>query len=128
MLTLRLRKPSERRDKSNVKTHRRVIVRLATAVLRLKIDIFSLTRVWRVKMKDVQAKSRVTPKGVPNSSFRAYRLPIDVFESSTRENTPALRNFEAAKKDRLSENREMIGPAKLLTNFLYERIKFLLST
>lgn len=38
---LRLRKPSERKDKGNVKTHRRVIVRLATAV-RLKIGILVL--------------------------------------------------------------------------------------
>ena len=79
-------------------------------------------------MKNVQAKSRVTPKGVPNSSLRAYRLPIDVFESSTRENTPAWRNFEAAKKDRLNKSGEMIGPAKLLTNFLYKKIKFFFGT
>ena len=44
---------------------------------------------------DVQAKSSVTPNGVPSSSLRAYRFPIDVFESSTRENTPALRNLDA---------------------------------
>jgi len=49
---------------------------------------------------DVHAKSSVTPKGVPSSSLRAYRLPIDVFESSTREKTPALRNLEAAAEDR----------------------------
>ena len=46
-------------------------------------------------MDGVQAKSSVTPNGVPSSSLRAYRFPIDVFESSTRENTPALRNLEA---------------------------------
>ena len=44
---------------------------------------------------DVQAKSIVNPNGVPNSSFRAYRLPIEVLESSTREKTPALRSFAA---------------------------------
>ena len=45
--------------------------------------------------KHIQAKSSVTPNGVPSSSLRAYRFPIDVFESSTRENTPALRNLDA---------------------------------
>jgi hypothetical protein len=44
-----------------------------------------------------QAKSSVTPKGVPSSSLRAYRFPIEVFESSTREKTPALRSLEASQ-------------------------------
>lgn len=44
---------------------------------------------------NLQAKSKVTPNGVPSSSFRAYRLPIDVLESSTLENTPAFRNLDA---------------------------------
>ena len=44
---------------------------------------------------DIQAKSSVTPNGVPSSSLRAYRFPIDVFESSTREKTPAFRNLDA---------------------------------
>ena len=35
----------------------------------------------------------MTPNGVPSSSFRAYRLPIEAFESSTREAIPRLRNF-----------------------------------
>ena len=48
---------------------------------------------------DIQAKSNVTPNGVPSSSFRAYRFPIDVFESSTRENTPALRNLDAKRSE-----------------------------
>ena len=43
----------------------------------------------------LQAKSSVTPKGVPSSSLRAYRFPIEVFESSTREKMPALRSFDA---------------------------------
>jgi hypothetical protein len=45
-----------------------------------------------------QAKSSVTPKGVPSSSLRAYRFPIEVFESSTREKMPALRSFDAGRK------------------------------
>lgn len=66
------------------------MVLFATAVFlnELKYDLMLVER-------DVQAKSRVTPNGVPNSSFLAYRLPMEVFESSTRENTPALRNFDA---------------------------------
>jgi hypothetical protein len=45
-----------------------------------------------------QAKSSVTPKGVPSSSLRAYRFPIEVLESSTREKIPALRSFDAGPK------------------------------
>jgi hypothetical protein len=45
-----------------------------------------------------QAKSSVTPKGVPSSSLRAYRFPIEVLESSTREKIPALRSFDAVPK------------------------------
>jgi len=45
-----------------------------------------------------QAKSSVTPNGVPSSSLRAYRFPIEVLESSTREKIPALRSFDAALK------------------------------
>jgi hypothetical protein len=45
-----------------------------------------------------QAKSSVTPKGVPSSSLRAYRFPIEVFESSTREKMPAFRSFDAGPK------------------------------
>jgi len=41
------------------------------------------------------AKSTVIPNGVPSSSFLAYRFPIDVLESSTRENTPPLRSLDA---------------------------------
>ena len=48
---------------------------------------------------DSQAKSSVRPNGVPSSSFRAYRLPIEVLESSTREKTPALRSFEASVEE-----------------------------
>ena len=44
---------------------------------------------------NVQAKSIVQPKGVPNSSFRAYFLPIEALESSTRLATPSLRIFRA---------------------------------
>jgi hypothetical protein len=42
---------------------------------------------------DVQAKSSVTPNGVPSSSFREYRFPIVTFESSTLHANPALLNF-----------------------------------
>jgi hypothetical protein len=48
---------------------------------------------------DVQAKSIVRPYGVPNSSFRAYRLPMEVLESSTREKTPALRSLAAVGRE-----------------------------
>ena len=43
-------------------------------------------------------ESMVTPNGVPNSSFREYRLPIVAFESSTRAETPALRSLEAGRR------------------------------
>ena len=45
-----------------------------------------------------QAKSSVTPKCVPSSSLRAYRFPIEVFESSTCEKMPAFRSFDAGPK------------------------------
>lgn len=38
-------------------------------------------------------KSMVIPRGVPNSSFRLYRLPIDAEESSTRLETPKERSL-----------------------------------
>jgi hypothetical protein len=58
-----------------------------------------------------QAKSSVTPKGVPSSSLRAYRFPIEVFESSTREKMPALRSFDAweSKEKKNGENRAPPG-------------------
>ncbi|KAH7100022.1 hypothetical protein BKA62DRAFT_758257 [Auriculariales sp. MPI-PUGE-AT-0066] len=42
-----------------------------------------------------QAKSTVTPYGVPSSSLRAYRRPIVALESSTRAEIPARRSFAA---------------------------------
>lgn len=38
-------------------------------------------------------KSIVTPRAVPSSSLRLYRLPIDADESSTRVETCAARSF-----------------------------------
>lgn len=43
---------------------------------------------WRLFSEEpehVHAKSSVSPNGVPSSSLRAYRFPMEVFESSTRE-------------------------------------------
>ena len=45
-----------------------------------------------------EAKSTVQPNGVPSSSLRAYFLPIDAPESSTREAIPILRILRAARQ------------------------------
>lgn len=44
------------------------------------------------------AKSTVQPKGVPSSSLRAYFLPMDAPESSTRDAMPNLRSLRARGK------------------------------
>lgn len=71
------------------------------------------------KNRHVHAKSIVTPYGVPSSSFRAYRLPIDVFESSTREKIPARRNLVASPQ---SMSQSQKSKTKL-TNFQHQRLK-----
>lgn len=48
-------------------------------------------RVYELSLTDW--KSTVMPSGVPSSSFREYRLPIDAPESSTRLEIPSRRNF-----------------------------------
>ena len=73
--------------------YRSVIVRFWTAV---RQSAASVSLAGSSSGPYLQAKSSVTPKGVPSSSLRAYRFPIEVFESSTREKTPALRSFDAA--------------------------------
>ena len=83
------------------------------------------------------AKSSVTPNGVPSSSFRAYRFPIDVFESSTRENTPPFLSFDAKQQNKAHINQPrsqslqgrrsrprwtiLIG---MLTDFPNQRVEF----
>jgi hypothetical protein len=76
-------------------TYRSVIVRFWTAVAPIcDVSCFASSSSGPYS----QAKSSVTPKGVPSSSLRAYRFPIEVFESSTREKMPALRSFDAGAK------------------------------
>lgn len=73
-------------------TYLSVIVRFWTAepIQHVRVSMRSSS------LPNSQAKSSVTPKGVPSSSLRAYRFPIEVFESSTREKIPALRSFDAS--------------------------------
>lgn len=49
------------------------------------------------------AKSTVQPNGVPSSSLRAYFLPIDAPESSTRDAMPYLRSLRADVSAPLSD-------------------------
>ena len=78
------------------KTYRSVTVRFCKA---MEFDVKFERKVSKNHRNDVQAKSMVSPYGVPSSSLRAYRFPIEVLESSTREKTPALRNLEAAGRN-----------------------------
>jgi hypothetical protein len=74
--------------------------------------------------RDSHAKSTVIPNGVPSSSLRAYLLPIDTLDESTREETPDLRSFDAVvlQRDGVSitiSHRKRPGR----TDFLHERLK-----
>ena len=61
--------------------------------------------------KDELAKSTVAPKGVPSSSFREYRFPIEALESSTRQATPAFRILRAIRIQ--SQSRKKKGGSQL---------------
>lgn len=72
---------------------------------------------------NAHAKSTVIPNGVPSSSLRAYLLPIDTLDESTRDETPDLRSFEACyyRTDRVNIS---LSHAQLQhTDLLYERLK-----
>lgn len=64
-------------------------------------------------------KSTVTPKGVPNSSFLAYRFPIEAFESSTRFAIPAFRNLSATEQTAPQE-KSIQDQSGLLSFTIYE--------
>jgi hypothetical protein len=65
----------------------------------------------------------VQPKGVPSSSLRAYFLPIEADESSTRLAMPSLRIFRAVKRSTMGSVRatQKSAPARGLTDIVDER-------
>jgi len=74
--------------------------------------------------RDSHAKSTVIPNGVPSSSLRAYLLPIDTLDESTREETPDLRSFDAVviRGDGVSITVSHQKRSER-TDFLHERLK-----
>lgn len=63
------------------------------------------------------------PNGVPSSSLRAYFLPIEADESSTRLAMPSLRIFRAVNKSGMGSGRatQQSAPARGLTDIVDER-------